>query len=92
MRLIDADALCERIRKIYDGYMLDEGCTPIEFENMVDEQPTAYNVDKVVEEIQKAYCKKCRNILGVTGAETYCKEQKCRIYEICETVKAGDVE
>ena len=51
-RLIDADALCERIREVYDGYMLDEcGCTPIDFENMVDEQPTAYDVDKVVEEI-----------------------------------------
>lgn len=48
-RLIDADALCKRIREIYDGYMLDEGCTPIEFENMVDEQPTAYDVEKVVE-------------------------------------------
>ena len=53
-RLIDADALCERIREVYDGYMLDEcGCTPIDFENMVDEQPTAYDVDKVVEGLEK---------------------------------------
>ena len=52
MRLIDADALCEKIRKIYDGYMLDEGCTPIDFENMVDEQPTAFDTEKVVEQLE----------------------------------------
>lgn len=54
MRLIDADALCKRIREIYDGYMLDEGgCCPLDFENMVDEQPTAYDVDAVVERLEK---------------------------------------
>lgn len=53
MRLIDADALCKKIRDEYDGYMLDEGCCPIEFENMVDDQPTAYNVDAVVEQLEE---------------------------------------
>ena len=53
-RLIDADALCKKIRKIYDGYMMDEcGCCPLDFENMVDEQPTAYDVDKVVAELEE---------------------------------------
>lgn len=52
-RLIDADALCKRIREIYDGYMLDEGgCRPLDFEDMVYEQPTAYDVDAVVKEIK----------------------------------------
>ena len=55
-RLIDADALCKRIRERYDGYMLDEGgCRPLDFEDMVEEQPTAYDVDKVVEELENAY-------------------------------------
>lgn len=53
MRLIDADALCKKIREIYNGYMLDEGCTPIEFENMVDDMPTAFDTEKVVEEVKK---------------------------------------
>lgn len=52
MRLIDADALCKKIRKIYNGYMLDEGCTPIEFENMVDDMPTAFDTKKVVENLE----------------------------------------
>lgn len=54
--------------------------------------PTAYNVDAVVAEIQKAYCKKCRNILGVAGAEAYCKEQKCDIYAVYDIVRKGGVE
>lgn len=45
MRLVDADALIERINEIYKGYMTDEcGCTPYDFERIVDEQPTAYEV------------------------------------------------
>ena len=53
MRLIDADALVENINKIYKGYMTDEcGCTPCDFENIVDEQPAAYDIEKVVEELE----------------------------------------
>lgn len=58
MRLIDADALCEKIRKIYDGYMLDEGeCAPIDFENMVDDMPTAFDTKKVVEQLEEKKAK-----------------------------------
>lgn len=80
MRLIDADALCERIRKIYDGYMLDEGCTPIEFENMVDEQPTAYDVDAVVKELEDSV------VCGMFGAR-FGKSDT----EIIDIIKAGGV-
>lgn len=80
MRLIDADALCERIRKIYDGYMLDEGCTPIEFENMVDEQPTAYDVDAVVKELEDSV------VCGMFGA-MFGKSDA----EIIDIIKAGGV-
>ena len=49
-RYIDADALCKKIREVYDGYMLDEGgCRPIDFEDMVCEQPTAFDIEKVVD-------------------------------------------
>ena len=47
MRLIDADKLIENINEIYKGYMTDEsGCVPYDFERIVDEQPTAYDIDK----------------------------------------------
>lgn len=53
---------------------------------------TAYDVEKVVEEIKRKYCKKCRNILGDVGAEEYCKEQKCEINELCDIARKGGVE
>lgn len=46
MRLIDADKLIENINEIYKGYMTDEsGCVPYDFERIVEEQPTAYDID-----------------------------------------------
>lgn len=59
---------------------------------LIDALPTAYDVDKVVEEIKRKHCKKCRNILGAVGAEEYCKEQKCEIDELCDIVRKGGVE
>lgn len=53
MRLIDADTLIENINEIYKGYMTDEsGCVPYDFERIVDEQPTAYDIDEVVKELK----------------------------------------
>lgn len=47
-RLIDADALCKKIKEEYDGYMLDIGyCCPADFENMVDDMPTVYDLEKM---------------------------------------------
>ena len=59
---------------------------------LVQTQPTAYDVEKVVAAIKKIHCKKCRNILGVAGAEEYCKGQKCEIEELCDIVKAGGID
>lgn len=58
----------------------------------VDEQPTAYNVEKVVKKIKKRTCKKCRNILGPVDAEKYCKEVNCEIEAVCEIVRRGGVD
>ncbi|MBQ8559068.1 MAG: hypothetical protein IJ439_03685 [Tyzzerella sp.] len=47
---------------------------------IIDEQPTAYNVDKVVEEI--------KNLIYADNREAYCKEMtelgKCRKFDTCE--------
>ena len=58
----------------------------------IDRLPTAYDVEKVVSEIHKKHCQKCRNILGVAGAEEYCKSVNCDIGIICDIVKRGGVE
>lgn len=54
--------------------------------------PTAYDVEKVVEEIHKKHCQKCRNILSVPNAEEYCKSVNCDVGIICDIVKRGGVE
>ena len=47
MRLIDADALIEYVNRRYDL------CSD-ELRMMIEEQPTAYDVDKVVAELESA--------------------------------------
>lgn len=48
MRLIDADELLQDIRENMPNYEVKG-----EFLNYVNEQPTAYSVEKVVEEVKK---------------------------------------
>lgn len=62
------------------------------FETKINNMPTAYDVDNVVEQIKNKKCKKCRNILSAAGAEEYCKDMKCEIEEICEIVRKGGVD
>lgn len=90
-RLIDADAFEKFIKEKYkDGESTDDIKDQMLFD--LSYQPTAYDVSKVVAEIKRKYCKKCRNILGAVGAEEYCKEQKCEIDELCDIVRKGGVE
>lgn len=92
-RLIDADTLCEKIRKIYDGYMLDEsGCAPIDFENMVDDMPTAFDTEKVVEQLMvihdEGYCPNEDGLECVL--DKACSD--CYREKIIDIVKKGGVE
>ena len=56
-----------------------------------DKAIEAWNTRKPMEAavaaIKEKHCKKCRNILGIAGAEEYCKEQKCEIEGVCEIVR-----
>lgn len=70
-RMIDADALIERKFILHDM----EELTHEEFEKLVNEQPTAYDLEKVVEEV-----KDYRDL--VTG---------CYLREIIEIVRKGGV-
>ena len=76
MRLIDADALMEEIAK--HSYIVrqkdnsrDLGMTVYGIQQCVDEQPTAYNLDKVITKIENfcndqcyLYCTKCCALEG----------------------------
>lgn len=51
-RLIDADKLIEEIKQEIDmRYMY----SPKGFINVINNQPTAFNVDKVVEQLEKSH-------------------------------------
>ena len=90
-RLIEDDALIKILKRTSVFECVRNAADKNVFEIIAD-QPTAYNVDAVVAEIKKKHCQKCRNILGVPGAEEYCKEQKCEIEAVCEIVRKGGVE
>ena len=57
MRLIDADKLMEDIIKICKCQPYLEGMQSeiVYIQDVVDEQPTAFNVDKVVKQLEKSH-------------------------------------
>lgn len=101
MRLIDANALMEELKTLQvsvTGIRAGKGILAEYAKQyresilrIINEQPTAYDVEAVVAKIKEKHCQKCRNILGAVGAEEYCKEQKCEIDELCDIVKRGGI-
>lgn len=93
-RLIDAELLkqnCKCTGKFEDNFM----CVDlIELAKVIDAQPTAYNVEKVVEQLEdmkKEETEGCSTIKG-----KYCSEYKfcgcCIIDRAIEIVRKGGVE
>ena len=89
-RLIDADALLQDIRENMPNYEVKE-----DFLLFVHAQPTAYDVENVVEEIKSQFgCKDCEY------ADVYPTPYVCLgecaelevINDICDIVKKGGVE
>ena len=64
MRLIDADALIKAINPMYISKVnivadtFAEGC--MQFEKLIKEQPTAYDIDKVIEQLEEKSATYCR--------------------------------
>ena len=82
MRLIDADKLLEETRKDRD-YAEKNGFLDMYYERQtlidrIESQSTAYNVDKVVEELEK-----------IRAKET-CNKEKCDTKEICRICVVDD--
>lgn len=79
MRLIDADALIEAMKKTESEYENAMTC-PSWWSafNVISEQPTAYDIDKVVEELER-----------IRAKET-CNKEKCDTKEICRICVVDD--
>lgn len=86
-RLIDADDFKKFLQALCEA-----GAPYEEVVELLDKQPTAFDTEKVVEQIHDKYCHKCRNILGKQSSEEYCKSVKCEIDALCDIVKKGGVE
>lgn len=91
MQLIDADKLKkdillqnilgEPIQKIIDRYI-----------HIVDEQPTAFDVDKVVEQLEKLADEANDKILEAGGLQLYYDGYEDAMRTMVEIVKGGGVE
>ena len=92
-RLIDADELIKYIKiwGIGTSIMSDQK----EFIDCVNEQPTAFDVDKVIEQLERRRanfdCKSCKHN---DGENTICNEDcsDALIDDLLEIVKGGGVE
>ena len=72
MRLIDADKLKETL--LHYNYTTEHN----QIFRYINEQPTAYDIDKVVEELEKIRAKKT------------CNKEKCDTKEICRICVVDD--
>lgn len=85
MRLIDADALLANMDKGMQGTAREY----LKFHQMaVNDEPTAYDVDKVIEQIKETkICGKCLNNRNTTAV---CAEF-CNVGKELEIIKSGGV-
>ena len=87
-RLIDADKLMEELIEIESNGGI--GMYFIAFEDLIKEQPTAFDVDKVVSELEKSHFH-----TESTFDDFYCNddsEEVVNLNEAIEIVKAGGID
>ena len=89
MRLIDADKLIEDMRNKWD---MQDLYLPIHFkELLIDEQPTAFDVDKVVEQLEENYFL----TESTFDDDGYCNddsEEVVNLNEAIEIVRGGGID
>lgn len=93
MRLIDADKLMEDIIKICKCQPYLEGMQSeiVYIQDVVDEQPTAFNVDKVVEQLEKSHF----HTDATFDDDGYCNddsEEVVNLNEAIEIVRSGGLD
>ncbi len=90
MRLIDADALIEHYEKVKkESASLVDMAYILRFQSVIDIQPTAYEPDKVVEQLKALTEEECT--LHECGIRSeHCKA--CIAKKAIEIVKGGEVD
>lgn len=96
MRLIDADKIIEHLEKVKkESASLVDMAHIIGFQSVIDTQPTAYDVDKVVEQLRKQQEKLETDIFAKESDNwygQYCNGIHEGIDKAIEIVKAGGID
>ncbi len=100
MRLIDADLLKESVAKWLKSYKPDEtetiklACVLESVVEEINEQPTAFDMDKVVEQLEKLKMRYFLTIANTGDADKDCAYENIAntIDKAIEIVKGGGVE
>ena len=92
MRLIDADVLIEEMKKTESEYENAMTC-PSWWSafNVISEQPAAYSVDKVVEELEENASRYTKKYTTPYGNNGYKDTKAISIHKAIEIVKQGGV-
>ena len=93
MRLIDADALIEAMKKTESEHENAMTC-PSWWSafNAISEQPTAYDLDKVVEELEENASRYTKKYVTPYGNNGYRDVKAISIHKAIEIVKNGGVD
>ena len=92
MRLIDADALIEAMKKTESEYENAMTC-PSWWSafNVISKQPTAYDIDKVVEELRENASRYTKKYTTPYGNNGYKDTKAISVNKAIEIVKQGGV-
>ena len=92
MRLIDADALIKAMKKTESEYENAMTCPSLwSAFNVISEQPTAYNIGNVVEELRENASRYTKKYTTPYGNNGYKDTKAISIHKAIEIVKKGDV-
>ena len=92
MRLIDADALIESMKKTESEYENAMTC-PSWWSafNVISEQPTAYDIGKIVKELEENASRYTKKYVTPYGNNGYRDVKAISIHKAIEIVKQGGV-
>ena len=92
MRLIDADVLIDRLNERKNR---EQGIRNIVdilgVKSFIEEQPTAYDIDKVVEELEKNASRYTKKYITPYGNNGYKDTKAISVHKAIEIVKQGGV-
>lgn len=99
-RLIDADALIESFRKCYSGHLrMEDSDSMLTFRSIcriINNQPTSYDPDKVVEQLEKNGQKmseaKSNKPFGKASPSCHNYYKAISVKKVIEIVKGGGVD